>query len=615
MSQDLFFLGGGGGETGAFVHDYGWHCHPLGAPHAWPDALKTALGVIYAARQPAMVLWGSEQFCFFNDAAMRLSPDTLSIEHIGHPLQAHFAGEDRVPLYEADGHVGGVLCHLADSAAQHRQTKAVDSVLESMTDAFVSVDAHWTILQVNAQHVRNTLIPRHQQIGKSFLDLFLSMPGAQQSRYWLNYHRAMRERAFLSFSDYYEPLDLWTECHVYPTEEGGLAIFVRNIGAQKRAEQRLEAERQKFEAIFINSPAAMAVLRGDQFIFERVNACYFKLLGGRPLEGIPLLEAQPEIENQPFMALLERVLTTGVSYVAHEMAADLVTERGGGLKRRYFDFTYSRLDTTDGAPYGVYIHASDVTERLLARKALVESIHARDELMSVCSHELKTPVASMKLATQMFARRLARKDARATAPEDVARMVNQFDRQLDKLVRLIDEMLDFSRINSGKLKICRDDCNLTGLVADTIERMQQIIVASKTTANFRASGIVRGYWDEFRLEQLFTNLLTNALKYGASTPISVSVDQRDDNAILMVRDEGPGISGSDLRRIFDPYERAASVNSIGGLGLGLYISREIVHAHGGRIEVDSAPNQGAQFTITLPLRPPADELARPASRD
>ena len=291
---------------------------------------------------------------------------------------------------------------------------------------------------------------------------------------------------------------------------------------------------------------------------------------------------------------------TGEPYTAVERRVELIVRPGGKPEECYLDFVYRRVDDKQGAPYGVLICVNDVTERVRARLQLVDALRARDDLLSICSHELKTPVASMKLSTQMFKRGLQRGDARSTSPERVARMVDQSDRQLDRLTRLIDEILDFSRINGGQLRLQPAPCDLAAIVSETLERLRPQIESAGAVVTVDLGSAARGQWDTFRLEQLLTNLLTNAVKYGAGKPIHVKLSQADDQVILEVRDQGPGISEADQRRIFLPYERAVSVHNISGLGLGLYIAQQIVVAHNGSIEVESAPGEGCSFVVHLP---------------
>lgn len=247
------------------------------------------------------------------------------------------------------------------------------------------------------------------------------------------------------------------------------------------------------------------------------------------------------------------------------------------------------------ARYRTLIEAQKKTEQ-----ALRQSNQAKDELISICSHELRTPVSAMKLGMQIYLRGLQKNDPKVTSPERVKRMVEQSDKQLNRLTQLIEEILDFSRINAGKLQINRESFNLFEMITEVLERMQLQFesVGSSVTISLDENSF--GEWDRLRMEQVMTNLLSNALKYGEGKTVHLKLWQTPRTVLFSVRDEGMGIPLIDHERIFKPYERAVSVNSISGLGLGLYLSLQIVQAHGGTIRVESELECGSTFTVEVP---------------
>lgn len=178
-------------------------------------------------------------------------------------------------------------------------------------------------------------------------------------------------------------------------------------------------------------------------------------------------------------------------------------------------------------------------------------------------------------------------------------------RQSGRLTRLIDELLDVSRITSGRLTLELEDVNLSQLVPEVEERLRQMLERGGCSAELRIQPRVVGRWDRLRLEQVLVNLLTNAMKYGGHSPIEVSLHADERQATLAVRDRGPGIPEGEQQRIFERFARAAP-RGVGGLGLGLYITRQIVEAHGGRIRVESQPGKGAAFFVELPLQPASE---------
>lgn len=232
---------------------------------------------------------------------------------------------------------------------------------------------------------------------------------------------------------------------------------------------------------------------------------------------------------------------------------------------------------------------------------LEHAVRMRDDFMSIVSHEVRTPLNGLILETQLRKMHLARDNAAAFTLDKMQAMVERDERQIQSLIRLIEDMLDVSRIRTGKLSIRPSQFDLSRLVSTLVETFAPQISAAQSSVNLRVDCPVVGRWDEFRIEQVVSNLLTNALRYGAKSPIDVSVYVEGQNAIVEVRDQGIGISEENQQRIFQQFERVSAKHAVAGLGLGLFISEQIVAAHGGKITVQSALGEGAVFRVSLPL--------------
>ncbi|MFS2156646.1 ATP-binding protein [Pseudomonas sp. Pseusp122] len=232
---------------------------------------------------------------------------------------------------------------------------------------------------------------------------------------------------------------------------------------------------------------------------------------------------------------------------------------------------------------------------------LERAVRMRDDFMSIVSHEVRTPLNGLILETQLRKLHLAKDNADAFTMEKLRGMVDRDERQIQSLIRLIEDMLDVSRIRTGKLSIRPGPFDLSELVSNLIEGFSAQITAAQSTISLHADEPVIGVWDEFRIEQVIANLLTNALRYGARKPIEVMVYCQDGEARVEVRDQGIGISPENQKRIFQQFERVASNHAIAGLGLGLFISEQIVAAHGGQISVQSVEGEGSLFRVSLPL--------------
>lgn len=232
---------------------------------------------------------------------------------------------------------------------------------------------------------------------------------------------------------------------------------------------------------------------------------------------------------------------------------------------------------------------------------LEDAVRMRDDFMSIVSHELKTPLNTLILEVQLRKLQLGRKNIAVFSEDKLRQMVEKDERQIQSLIRLIDDMLDVSRIRTGKLSIRPAEVDLGKLVGNVVENFAPQMEASGCVLLFQRPEPVLGVWDEFRIEQVLANLLTNAMRYGAGKPVQVSVYQDADLACIEVRDQGIGISRKSLERIFCQFERAEGSESSAGLGLGLFIAEQIVKAHNGRIQVESEEGQGALFRVMLPL--------------
>jgi signal transduction histidine kinase len=234
------------------------------------------------------------------------------------------------------------------------------------------------------------------------------------------------------------------------------------------------------------------------------------------------------------------------------------------------------------------------------QEELQRSLRMRDDFMSLVAHELRTPLNTLFLETQMRSLQLKRGNLPAFNPEQVGNMIQRDERQIKAMIRLIDDMLDVSRMKSGTLSIRPGKVELMGLLERVINDLSLQAAAAGSTLQLSSHGPVEGYWDEFRIEQVIVNLLTNALRYGGGGTVEVSVQEIGCHVRIDVRDQGKGIAPDFIDRIFEPYERGARSGEPKGLGLGLYISRQLATSHGGELTVQSTPGEGATFSLLLP---------------
>lgn len=304
--------------------------------------------------------------------------------------------------------------------------------------------------------------------------------------------------------------------------------------------------------------------------------------------------------------------TRGIPIVFVSAAAKDLNYAFAGYESGAVDFLYKPLDThavrSKVSAFVEMFRQRQRQDALLAelqaaQAQLQRAVQMRDDFMSMVSHELRTPLNTLFLQAQLR-RRIAA--GAQLSPEKIQSMVERDEQQIRNILRLIDDMLDVSRLRQGTLSIAPKPADMAVLVRRVVESHAEQAAAVGSPIEYSANEAIPGAWDEFRIEQVVANLLTNAMRYGGGKPIQVTAERRGDQVAVTVRDHGIGIAPEDQARIFGQFERAAGSQDVPGLGLGLYITHQIVQAHHGRIEVHSARGEGAAFTVTLPLDPSAE---------
>ena len=469
----------------------------------------------------------------------------------------------------------------------------------------LSPDPNFTILAMSDQYAKTSMRDRSDVIGKHLFAVFPDNPddptadGSSLLRSSLL--RVLKNKApdFMGVLKYDIQLpgslkfeQRWWSSNNFPVlnSEGNVTaiihhtIDVTETMLLKQNEKDRNTERENFRTLFKQTPEMVVILRGPEHIFEFVNDSHIKVLGF-DATGKTVREAQPE--SVEIHGILDEVYRTGKTAELHEIPIT-VTDR-----LRFFNLTYSACQSDDGKINGVMIMGVEVSDQVAARENLKKAIKARDEFLSIASHELKTPLTSMKIQSQLFHRKF--KD------EKMMPMMKIIERGVDRLVHLVDDMLDISRIQLGKLSFHREPIELSQFLEETLSRFD---------GDFKAAGIeirtdlteeITCNIDPFRFEQVITNLVTNATRYAHHAPVEINLKSIDGQAVLTFQDQGPGIKKADHERVFVRFERLHSATEISGMGLGLYICKEIVTGHGGTIEIKDSDERGACFIIKLPV--------------
>jgi signal transduction histidine kinase len=383
-----------------------------------------------------------------------------------------------------------------------------------------------------------------------------------------------------------------------PNGVGGVLVICTETTQQILAERRITAERERFAQLFEQAPTFMCVLRGPNHVYELANPGYMQLVGGRPIIGHALAEALPEAVEQGYLKILDKVYESGEAFLATAAEYSTKAGPGGPAIKRFLDFVYQPIKDADGKVSGIFVVGFDATTRALADAALRDADRRKDEFLAMLAHELRNPLAPISTAAEVLTRRLVNDETAQRAAEVVRRQATQ-------LTRLVDDLLDVSRISMGHVELKHETLLLTDVLDLAIETVTPLWRARQHTITTHASLeplYVRG--DRARLVQSFGNVMTNAAKYtDAGGEIGIHVSATADAVTVAISDSGVGISQEFMPRIFDLFAQAGRTldRSEGGLGIGLSVVKKLVEMHGGRISARSEGlGCGSTFQIVLP---------------
>jgi len=392
----------------------------------------------------------------------------------------------------------------------------------------------------------------------------------------------------------------------------------RVIGEHERGKllNALEIERSRLAEVFRQAPSFLAVLRGPEHVFERVNDAYYGLVGHRDIVGRSVWEALPEVRDQGFIDILDGVLETGDAFVGREVPIMLARTAGAAAEERFVNFVYQPLAEADGVRSRIVAHGTDVTEQVRARheverllraereaRAEAESANrAKSEFLAVMSHELRTPLNAIAGYVQLLDMGIHGPvtDAQHEALDRVARSQQH-------LLGLINDVLNLARIEAGRVDYSIEDVALADVVNVTGLMIEPQLMAKRLTYRTTVENGVAARADRDKVQQILLNLLTNAVKFtpaGGSITVDVATRQDVPNTVfLRVTDTGIGIARDKQSSVFEPFVQAdpSRTRRTEGTGLGLAISRDLAHGMGADLSVRSVEGKGSTFILSLPV--------------
>ncbi|WP_409480155.1 PAS domain S-box protein [Pseudobdellovibrio sp. HCB154] len=396
----------------------------------------------------------------------------------------------------------------------------------------------------------------------------------------------------------------------------GVCGIATDVTERERFQKALLKSEADYRSIYETSPVGILNI-GPNGRFLRCNRAFEEFVGYTEAELIAfsfIKTTHPEdveISAQEMKALVTGdkpnvsfekrfIRKDGQTVWGHVSASVLRNEKDEFIK------TISIIENITERKLAEAARDKLLIQEQVARLEAQKAVNARDEFLSIASHELKTPLTTLALQTQLLNRLIEQGRLNTLSKEKQQDMLRISRQHLERLSLLIDSLLDVSRIGAGKLALQKVDINLYDLLNDIIQHFQMEFKEKGCAVSLVGDTKIVGHWDKLRLEQVIVNLISNAIKFGAGKPIAVKVFVENGKAKFTVRDMGIGISKENQNRIFERFERAVSVNSFGGLGLGLYIVKELVETHGGHISVESELGEGATFVVELPLNSPED---------
>lgn len=368
-----------------------------------------------------------------------------------------------------------------------------------------------------------------------------------------------------------------------------------NRRERREAIARIAENERRFRAIFNQSIAGIAQLDLHGRITV-VNEQYARITG-RPAAVLQGMDIRCLAQDQ-HREELDRAFTSAIELASGSAFESCYVRLDGTVI--WVEHNLSVVVDQDGRPSFAVAIVQDITARKQMEEQLRQAVAMRDDFLAMASHELKTPVTSLELVLSSSLRVLEGGES-AAAIEKVRQRLLLATKQVDRLTTLIRNLLDVTRIASGRLTLTRTHVDLRDIVRASMERLAEVIERSGSTIAIDARVPTAGRFDIEAMDTVITNLLANATKYGMGKPIDVTVGADGGRARIVVSDRGLGIDPVDQQRIFERFERAVPSRHFGGFGIGLWIVRNIVEAHGGTIRVSSVQGQGSSFIVDLPL--------------
>jgi PAS domain S-box-containing protein len=688
VDADAVFAGDG--EMHARCRALDWSTTPLGPVAGWSQSLRTTAGIVLNSRNPMFLFWGPELIQIYNDAyrpslghggrhpralGMRgedfwtdiwsvIGPQIAQVmttaEATWHedqyiPIERNGRLEDvwwtysYSPVRDDDGSIGGTLVVCLETtnrvvadrereraeAARKESQERLRAIYDGTYEYIGLITPDGTVLDCNRASLEFAGNAREDVVGLPFWETpwFTHTPGAPELlRGWVA--RAAAGEFIRCEAPLRRPsgtvMTFDFSLHPIRNERGEVVLIVpegRDISERERLMLELRVERARLAYVFRQAPSFLAVLRGPDHVFELVNDAYYQLVGHRELVGKPAFQALPELRDQQFRELLDRVLRTGEPFVGRELPLSVARTTGAPPEERFIDLTYLPLVESDGSRSGIIAHGTDVTEQVRARRQVERLLResetaradaelaradaeiaraeseaanrAKSDFLAVMSHELRTPLNAIGGYAELLEMGL-RGPLTAPQREDLRRIQTS----QRHLLGLINEVLNYAKLETGTVHYDIEDVRVREAlsVAEALVAPQarakglQLAVADAPPA-------LAARADAEKLRQILVNLLSNAVKFtNRGGRVDLACEAHGEQVRVIVRDTGVGIPADKLEAVFEPFVqvRADFTRTADGTGLGLAISRDLARGMKGDLSAESTLGVGSTFTLTLP---------------
>ncbi len=637
---------GGNSEMSGRVRTFDWSATSLGPAALWPVSLKTVVRLMMSAAQPMVLWWGNDLVQMYNDAFVpsfgvgkhpealgRMAPDCWrenwtiigpQIQRVREGGPAELYRDNLVPIFrngvveecywsysftpvfDEENQIAGVLTVCTETTQNvlaQRRRRALE-ILSQGAACCDTPEKIWALVQSAAAATPNDITTisagRDAAAGPATVSI-----SAAEVNLTVDLVINFGISASLPFDPAYRQF-----LEQFTAVTG--AAHARIESAAARAIVTAERDR-----LLLDAPVGAAVMIGEDLVYHLVNAVY-AMVCGRPassMVGKPFAEVFPELVGSAVERQFRAVYQAGTPYVSEETLVP-IHRNGGVLEDRYFTYNLSPLRRLDGSVYGLMVIAVDLTQQVRARGEIERLNHdlnasarAKDEFLALLGHELRNPLAPIVTALELM-------KLRKTSTEREQAVIR---RQVDHLVRLVDDLLDVSRITRGKVELRKTTVDVRTVLGKAVEMVSPMLEQKRQLLSVDVPSMA-WHGDPARLAQVVSNLLTNGSRY---TPeggrISLTAALRQDRVLIEVADNGMGIPPKLQPFIFDPFVQGVRRldKSAGGLGIGLALVKNLVERHEGQVSVHSeGPGKGCVFSIDMPqgdILPPEKDAKLEAS--